>query len=161
MRSELCLIRVFEECSPRFLRICWVIQDALYLLQGIPKIELILIAYAYTLADVFDSDREGIRTAYLENVQSRVSSLATCCGTRLSFKLLGNLFYSGLPRPLHLRSSTPIHLCVLVCTYIDALLVSLCYTQDDEEEGEGEEEGLSKCIGKELKKLLQCHSHRK
>ncbi|XP_020244228.1 uncharacterized protein LOC109822440 isoform X3 [Asparagus officinalis] len=52
MRSELCLIRVFEECSPRFLRICWVIQDALYLLQGIPKIELILIAYAYTLADV-------------------------------------------------------------------------------------------------------------
>ncbi|ONK81379.1 uncharacterized protein A4U43_C01F28410 [Asparagus officinalis] len=52
MRSELCLIRVFEECSPRFLRICWVIQDALCLLQGIPKIELILIAYAYTLADV-------------------------------------------------------------------------------------------------------------
>ncbi|ONK61268.1 uncharacterized protein A4U43_C08F27940 [Asparagus officinalis] len=32
-----------------------------------------------------------------------------------------------------------------------------CDTQDDEEEGE--EEGLSKCIGKELKKLLQCHSH--
>ncbi|XP_020251679.1 uncharacterized protein LOC109829040 isoform X2 [Asparagus officinalis] len=139
MRSELCLIRVFEECSPRFLRICWVIQDALCLLQGIPKIELILIAYAYTLADVGN---------------------ATSDSKRLSFKLLGNLFYSGLPRPRHLRSSTPIHLCVLVCTYIDALLVSLCYTQDDEEEGEeGEEESLSKCIGNELKKLLQCHSH--
>ncbi|XP_020267643.1 DNA ligase 6-like [Asparagus officinalis] len=34
------------------------------------------------------------------------------------------------------------------------------YKSNDEEEGEeGEEEGLSKCIGKELKNLLQCHSH--
>ncbi|ONK81085.1 uncharacterized protein A4U43_C01F25120 [Asparagus officinalis] len=33
----------------------------------------------------------------------------------------------------------------------------LLVVKDDEEEGE--EEGLSKCIGKELKKLLQCHSH--
>ncbi|ONK63345.1 uncharacterized protein A4U43_C07F14090 [Asparagus officinalis] len=40
------------------------------------------------------------------------------------------------------------------------LLAKRIYKMDDEEEGEeGEEEGLSKCIGKELKKLLQCHSH--
>ncbi|ONK60639.1 uncharacterized protein A4U43_C08F20880 [Asparagus officinalis] len=32
--------------------------------------------------------------------------------------------------------------------------------KNDEEEGEdGKEQGLSKCIEKELKKLLQCHSH--
>ncbi|ONK57998.1 uncharacterized protein A4U43_C09F6660 [Asparagus officinalis] len=36
----------------------------------------------------------------------------------------------------------------------------LLVVKDDEKEGEeGEEEGLSKYIGKELKKLLQCHSH--
>ncbi|ONK64322.1 uncharacterized protein A4U43_C07F24480 [Asparagus officinalis] len=47
----------------------------------------------------------------------------------------------------------------LRAAYEDQSAVHLVMEDDEEEGEEGEEEGLSKYIGKELKKLLQCHSH--
>ncbi|ONK77803.1 uncharacterized protein A4U43_C02F10860 [Asparagus officinalis] len=45
------------------------------------------------------------------------------------------------------------------CKIVIQRLIHRMVIANDEEGEEGEEEGLSKCIGKEVNKLLQCHSH--